>query len=404
MLPTTTPGKTAHQLSQEDEKLLLHVSMYKALLIRNLGNIGKEWTAEEAKDFIDNSGITKDSGLPELDVPSVSAAFKKWRSILENCFLLSFSKTVYSVGGKRVPVLKARLTDLNETAPSTPAACREAVEKCRQVFLRRAGRNVETSDHECNTLAGLRRLIEATNDIELPSPPTSSSPSIVTDAPPEKKASKPFKQMKSESRKRERAAEMIRILVEHGYFPSDACDAGEYMARELQKMGIEEEEEVDDEEVEDELPEGILSVDQLSSLSDIMLAAYCSKNVVVNEEVESIIKENVSPYSQEQSDRVLKVYDSCLTELSSSNELDSVVNPDKTIRELKTMAARATVTLLNMTTEFKSVSYEDVQRFVTNRNRRVKHKSQTGRHINDALILQNLRRQRNSQVPLSISH
>jgi hypothetical protein len=46
MLPTTTPGKTAHQLSQEDEKLLLHVSMYKALLIRNLGNIGKEWTAE----------------------------------------------------------------------------------------------------------------------------------------------------------------------------------------------------------------------------------------------------------------------------------------------------------------------------------------------------------------------
>ena len=72
MMKSTTPGNVGNQMSVTEEKLLLHVCIFIALIIRTPSNIDKEWTAEEAKLAIDSSGMTNGSGLPPLDVPSVA--------------------------------------------------------------------------------------------------------------------------------------------------------------------------------------------------------------------------------------------------------------------------------------------------------------------------------------------
>jgi hypothetical protein len=394
MQSSTTPGKSTNILSPTDEKSLLHVCMFIALIVRTPSNVNKEWTAEEAKKFIDGSKITTGSGLPALDIPSVVEGFRKWRAILEQCFQMVLTKTAFKVEDKTVPVWRAKLNDLNETAP---ADCRAAVEKCRQVFLRRRGKSVPTSDYECSSSDGLKRLLGATESIVLPSPP-SSSPVVIAEEPASYSFRKPFRFLKSEAAKRDRAAKMINAVAKSGFFPSDLVDGSEYIEREFQKMGLpvermDEEENDEEEEEEDELPEGPLSVDQLLLLSDAHLAEYSYRHHKVEEVFDGIVRKNAYPYSREQSDNVLHIYDNSLSHLRGSTDLNAVINPVKTKKDLMTMAARATVSLLNMTTEFKAVTYADVQRFVRNRNRRVKEKSKTGRQVNDAFedaVLQKL--------------
>ena len=149
-------------MSATEEKLLLHVCMFIALIIRTPRSIDKEWTAEEAKLAIDSLGMTNGSGLPSLDVPSVAKGLGQWKSVLETLFSLQYSNVQYN--GSRV--WKVKFSELNESAPPD---CRDAVEKCRQKFLLRNSRGKsKTSNYECRTAEGLRSLLVATEDITLP--------------------------------------------------------------------------------------------------------------------------------------------------------------------------------------------------------------------------------------------
>ena len=382
MSKSTTPGNVDNQMSATEEKLLLHVCMFIALIIRTPRSIDKEWTAEEAKLAIDSLGMTNGSGLPSLDVPSVAKGLGQWKSVLETLFSLQYSNVQYN--GSRV--WKVKFSELNESAPPD---CRDAVEKCRQKFLLRNSRGKsKTSNYECRTAEGLRSLLVATEDITLPPPPKTCSPETEPDVTVPR-LRKPFKDLKSEFRKRERAALIINGHISLGLIPHDLLDAQIHVERELERMGIQRDVVCDDgEEDEDEdpaVPEGVLSMAALQAFGDGQLAAVCySRNDNVREQMESIERKNATPFSRDQSDRVLAVYDGCLEELGRAIDFEQVIDPVKARKSLMSMAAKATVSLVEMTLEFKSVTYEDVQRFVRNRNRRVKHKSKSGRHVNDA--------------------
>jgi hypothetical protein len=382
MSKMATPGNVDNQMSTTDEKLLLHVCMFIALIIRTPRSIDKEWTAEEAKLAIDSSGMTNGSGLPPLDVPSVAKGLGQFKAALEQLFLLQYSNVKYS--GSRV--WKVKFSELNESAPLD---CREAVEKCRQRFLCRdsRGKKMKTSQYECRTAEGLQALLAATENIALPPPPSSRSPPETKPDVTVPRFSKPFKDMKSEYRKRERAASIINQHISFGLFPHDLLDAEKYIERELERMGITREVVCDDGEEEEDpaVPDGVLSMAALHALGDEQLASVCySRNDKVREQMESIEKKKATPFSRDQGDQVLKVYDGCLDELFRACDFEQLVDPVKARKNVMGMAAKATVSLVGMTLEFKSVTYQDVQRFVRNRNRRKHCKSKSGRQVNDA--------------------
>ena len=124
--------------------------------------------------------------------------------------------------------------------------------------------------------------------------------------------------------------------------------------------------------------EGPVGVELLANFSDDQLGWFCQRDDVLGAQLKSIEKKNMDPYSREQQDIVLSVYDGCLHQLHGVYDFAQWEEMDDRRKEVAGKGARATVALLKRTGEFAMVKYEDVQRWVNNRKRRKTDKLKTG--------------------------
>lgn len=189
------------------------------------------------------------------------------------------------------------------------------------------------------------------------------------------KRRKHLSEMTSSPRKRERTGEMLQILAEKGYSPEDVLASVKYVQA---RVAVDKEEDVvedDEQEGEEHIEareEEEIDFQKVLAYSDEELVEYCLRNERVQADMERITKRNADPWSVDQQEVALPVYDKCLADFHEVCGISNWSNADPRRSAVRGWAAKATVGLLKATREFKGVTYKDIQRWVTNRKERVK--------------------------------